>query len=70
MTSIQALAKRLEVNGVGVTWDDNFPGHTRFYAFDKLGNPGWNSLNPSAIDDVRVTGELLWSRCRYEALAG
>ncbi|MEU3413779.1 glyoxalase [Streptomyces sp. NPDC006658] len=38
VTSIQALAKRLEDNGVGVTWDGNFPGHNRFYAFDKLGN--------------------------------
>ncbi|WP_151770737.1 VOC family protein [Streptomyces abyssomicinicus] len=38
VTSIHALAKRLEDNGVDVTWDDNFPGHTRFHAFDKLGN--------------------------------
>ncbi|MEV4864767.1 glyoxalase [Streptomyces ossamyceticus] len=38
VTSIHALAKRLEDNGVGITWDDNFPGYARFYAFDDLGN--------------------------------
>lgn len=38
VTSLQALAKRLEDKGVSVIWDDNFPGHDRFYAFDKLGN--------------------------------
>ncbi|MBV6701287.1 glyoxalase [Kitasatospora aureofaciens] len=35
---LQALAKRLEACGHEVTWDDNFPGHDRCYAFDKLGN--------------------------------
>ncbi|GAA2683319.1 hypothetical protein GCM10009864_65310 [Streptomyces lunalinharesii] len=38
VTSLQALAKRFEDNGVSVTWDDNFPGHDRFYVSDKLGN--------------------------------
>ncbi|MFD3421035.1 VOC family protein [Streptomyces decoyicus] len=38
VTSLQALATRLEDHGVSVTRDDNFPGHNRFYAFDKLGN--------------------------------
>ncbi|MFD7506763.1 glyoxalase [Streptomyces sp. NPDC059850] len=38
VTSLQALAVRLEDHGVSVTWDDDFPGHDRFYAFDKLGN--------------------------------
>ncbi|WP_263170102.1 glyoxalase [Streptomyces sp. SCSIO ZS0520] len=38
VTSLPALAKRLEGHGVTVTWDDNLPGHTRFHAFDKLGN--------------------------------
>ncbi|MFI6765368.1 glyoxalase [Streptomyces sp. NPDC050355] len=38
VSSLQALAERLEDNGVSVTWDDDFPGHDRFYAFDKLGN--------------------------------
>lgn len=38
VTSLHAFAKRLESNGVEVTWDDNFPGYHRFYATDKLGN--------------------------------
>ncbi|WP_078871931.1 glyoxalase [Streptomyces sp. NRRL S-337] len=38
VTSLQALATRWEDHGVSVTWDDNFPGHNRFYAFDRLGN--------------------------------
>ncbi|MFF3153260.1 glyoxalase [Streptomyces sp. NPDC057910] len=36
--SLPGLAKRLEAHGHEVTWDDNFPGHDRFYAFDKVGN--------------------------------
>ncbi|QHC27453.1 glyoxalase [Streptomyces sp. GS7] len=36
--SLPDLAKRLEAHGHDVTWDDNFPGHNRFYTFDKLGN--------------------------------
>lgn len=35
---LDALAARLEQGGHEVTWDDNFPGHRRFYAFDKAGN--------------------------------
>ncbi|MDI3419971.1 VOC family protein [Streptomyces luteolus] len=38
VTSLQALATRLEEHGVRVTWDDNFPGHNRFYTLDRLGN--------------------------------
>ncbi|MBT0567234.1 glyoxalase [Williamsia sp. CHRR-6] len=38
VSSIHGLAARLEDQGHEVTWDDNFPGHERFYAFDKLGN--------------------------------
>jgi catechol 2,3-dioxygenase-like lactoylglutathione lyase family enzyme len=36
--NIDALAKRLAQHGVEVEWDDNFPGHRRFYAHDPLGN--------------------------------
>jgi hypothetical protein len=36
--SLRELAERLESSGHEVIWDDNFPGHDRFYAFDKLGN--------------------------------
>ncbi|MEW9552324.1 VOC family protein [Nonomuraea sp. NPDC050783] len=35
---LTALARRLEAHGVEITWDDSFPGHRRFYAFDNLGN--------------------------------
>jgi len=35
---LDALAKRLDTRGVAVEWDDNFPGHRRFYASDPLGN--------------------------------
>ena len=38
VTDIDALAERLVVNGVPVEWDDNFPGHRRFYAADCWGN--------------------------------
>ena len=38
VTSLDGLAQRLTEGGHEVTWDDNFPGHRRFYAFDKLGN--------------------------------
>ncbi|MER5885437.1 glyoxalase [Streptomyces sp. NPDC001941] len=36
--SLPMLAARLEAGGHEVTWDDNFPGMHRIYAFDKLGN--------------------------------
>jgi catechol 2,3-dioxygenase-like lactoylglutathione lyase family enzyme len=35
---LDGLARRLTQYGVEVTWDDNFPGHRRFYAFDPHGN--------------------------------
>lgn len=38
VTSIHALAQRLEASGADVTWDDDFPGYVRFHTFDKLGN--------------------------------
>ncbi|MEU9016620.1 VOC family protein [Actinomadura sp. NPDC048394] len=38
VADLDGLAKRLTGNDVEVTWDDNFPGHRRFYAFDNLGN--------------------------------
>ncbi|WP_326701229.1 glyoxalase [Streptomyces sp. NBC_01754] len=36
--SLRALARRLEEHGHTVNWNGEFPGHDRFYAFDKLGN--------------------------------
>jgi catechol 2,3-dioxygenase-like lactoylglutathione lyase family enzyme len=35
---LDGLAARLSEEGVDLTWDDNFPGYRRFYAFDVLGN--------------------------------
>lgn len=35
---IHALARRLESAGHSVTWDDDFPGHHRFYTTDPFGN--------------------------------
>lgn len=35
---LDALAARLTDHGVEVSWDNNFPGHRRFYTFDNLGN--------------------------------
>ncbi|MVO88120.1 glyoxalase [Streptomyces sp. p1417] len=38
VSGLRALAARFEEQGVVVAWDDCFPGFTRFYAYDKLGN--------------------------------
>ncbi|MFI9598023.1 VOC family protein [Nonomuraea sp. NPDC052265] len=38
VTDLDALARRLTDRGVEVTWDGNFPGHRRLYAFDCHGN--------------------------------
>ncbi|MFI2204448.1 VOC family protein [Streptomyces sp. NPDC020192] len=38
VTEIEAYAARLETLGAPVTWDDNLPGHLRFYSQDPVGN--------------------------------
>jgi catechol 2,3-dioxygenase-like lactoylglutathione lyase family enzyme len=38
VADLQGLAARLESAGSTVTWDDEFPGHDRFYAADPFGN--------------------------------
>jgi catechol 2,3-dioxygenase-like lactoylglutathione lyase family enzyme len=38
VSDIEALARRLEVNGVAVHWDENFPGFRRCYLADPHGN--------------------------------
>lgn len=38
VSGIDDVAERLTSRGVGVDWDDKFPGMSRFYAFDPLGN--------------------------------
>lgn len=35
---LPALGRRLEQAGYPVTWDDEFPGHDRFYSADPFGN--------------------------------
>ncbi|GGU88984.1 glyoxalase [Streptomyces litmocidini] len=34
VADLDGLAERLTARGVEVTWDDNFPGHRRFYVAD------------------------------------
>ncbi|WP_406268972.1 VOC family protein [Streptomyces sp. NBC_00191] len=38
VTRIEAYAARLEEHGAKVVWDDNLPGHRRFYSEDPVGN--------------------------------
>ncbi|MFG2120550.1 VOC family protein [Streptomyces sp. NPDC048710] len=38
VTGIEAYAARLTAKGAPVTWDDNLPGHRRFYSEDPVGN--------------------------------
>ncbi|MFF5013481.1 VOC family protein [Streptomyces sp. NPDC001165] len=38
VTDIEAYAARLAERGAPVTWDDNLPGHRRFYSEDPVGN--------------------------------
>lgn len=38
VTGIDAYAARLQQYGAPVTWDDNLPGHRRFYSEDPVGN--------------------------------
>ncbi|WP_033667662.1 VOC family protein [Salinispora fenicalii] len=38
VNDIDTLAKHLGEHGIEVDWDDNFPGHRRFYVHDPLGN--------------------------------
>ncbi|MER6405476.1 VOC family protein [Streptomyces viridosporus] len=38
VTGIDAYAARLKAHGAPVTWDDDLPGHRRFYSEDPVGN--------------------------------
>ncbi|MEU5363428.1 VOC family protein [Streptomyces sp. NPDC005925] len=38
VTGIEAYAARLRTRGAPVTWDDELPGHRRFYSEDPVGN--------------------------------
>ncbi|MFE2365864.1 VOC family protein [Streptomyces virginiae] len=38
VTGIAEYAQRLEERGAKVVWDENLPGHRRFYSEDPVGN--------------------------------
>lgn len=38
VTGIRAFADRLTAHGAAVVWDDDLPGHARFYSDDPAGN--------------------------------
>ncbi|MFF4362481.1 VOC family protein [Streptomyces sp. NPDC001604] len=38
VTGIERYAARLQAHGAQVEWDDNLPGHRRFYSEDPVGN--------------------------------
>jgi hypothetical protein len=38
IAGIHAYAESLAARGAEVVWDDNLPGHNRFYSFDPVGN--------------------------------
>jgi len=38
VVGLTALESRLKAAGIDVEWDDDFPGHRRFYASDPHGN--------------------------------
>ncbi|GGO88385.1 VOC family protein [Wenjunlia tyrosinilytica] len=38
VTGIEDFARRISARGATVTWDDNLPGHRRFYSEDPFGN--------------------------------
>ncbi|MCQ4044767.1 VOC family protein [Streptantibioticus rubrisoli] len=38
VTGIDAFAERIASHGAPVVWDDNLPGHRRFYSTDPVGN--------------------------------
>ncbi|MCM2579130.1 VOC family protein [Streptomyces meridianus] len=38
VTGIDALAARLEEHGAPVVWDEDLPGHRRFFSEDPVGN--------------------------------
>jgi glyoxalase superfamily protein len=51
VTGIEAYAARLEARGALVTWDDDLPGHKRFYSQDPVGNR-LEFLEPEAADQL------------------
>lgn len=38
VVGIEAYAERLAAGGASVAWDDELPGHRRFFSYDPVGN--------------------------------
>lgn len=38
VVDIEAYAERLAAGGAAVAWDDELPGHRRFFSYDPVGN--------------------------------
>lgn len=38
VVGIEACAERLAAHGATITWDDDLPGHRRFFSYDPVGN--------------------------------
>ncbi|MGW0749571.1 VOC family protein [Streptomyces sp. NPDC002587] len=51
VTAIAAYASRLQERGAKVVWDDDLPGHRRFYSEDPVGNR-LEFLEPHGPDPV------------------
>ncbi|MEV7446948.1 VOC family protein [Streptomyces sp. NPDC056257] len=55
VTGIEAYANRLEERGAKVVWDDDLPGHRRFYSEDPVGNRleflEEHALEPQALEE-------------------
>ncbi|KJY17282.1 MULTISPECIES: VOC family protein [Streptomyces] len=52
VTGIEEYAQRLEERGAKVVWDENLPGHRRFYSEDPVGNR-LEFLEPYGADPAR-----------------
>ncbi|WP_030723341.1 VOC family protein [Streptomyces sp. NRRL F-2580] len=55
VSGIEAYANRLEERGAKVVWDDDLPGHRRFYSEDPVGNRleflEEHALEPQALEE-------------------
>lgn len=58
VADIDALAARLEAGNIAVAWDDDFPGHRRFYVRDPFGNR-LEFLAPIAANDAMRIDRLV-----------
>ncbi|WP_405660628.1 glyoxalase [Streptomyces sp. NBC_00079] len=61
VTGIEAYAARLGAHGAAVTWDDNLPGHRRFYSDDPIGNR-LEFLEPGGGTEAGLRGAVTATR--------